>query len=400
MITKIKFKNYKRFEKEQELELRPITVLVGRNSSGKSSIAKLIPLLAHSVSEDAASPLLFECNGVRLGTSFADICHDGNMFGLGFSLEYSDGCRIMAELVSDSTRQNVSIIRYNVEHGQYYVSLELNKEDRHYDSSEGSIVKYDSNSFRGLINDSILEKIGENKVNLMMDVDYIGPFRCMPERTVYANGRAKIKKVGPKGEFAYQILCQDYELVSKVSAWYEKVFAGCSLKVERVEGEYGTYHLNFYKKESQHRINIADEGMGMSQVLPIIVRANMDVKESIVVIEQPELHLHPQAHVEIARLLAETSKKKKEGGVDLRQRYVVETHSENMLLGLRDAVVDKDVDFSPNDVVIYYVMENEDGTSTLEPIYITEKGELSFWPKGVFNEAYELLRSLQKKANA
>lgn len=400
MIAKIKFKNYKRFEKEQVLEIRPITVLVGRNSSGKSSIAKLLSLLAHSVSEDAVSPLLFESDGVRLGTSFADICHDGNMLGLGFTLEYNNNCKITAELASDSTRQEVSISRYSVECGQQYVSLELKKGSGRYESSEGNDVTYGAEDFTGLLNGELLEKNGIETKILGMNVDYIGPFRCMPERTVYASGNANIKMVGPKGESAYQALSQSKEIEAKVSAWYEKAFAGCTMKVERVEGEYGAYHVNYYKKDSQHGINIADEGMGMSQVLPIIVRANMAVENSIVVIEQPELHLHPQAHVEIARLLAETSKRKKGDGSALRQRYVVETHSENILLGLRDAVVDKNVNFNPDDVIIYFVMEKEDGTSTLEPIYITEKGELTFWPKGVFNEAYELLKTVQKKANS
>lgn len=399
MITKIKFRNYKRFEEEQELEIRPITVLVGRNSSGKSSIAKLIPTLAHSVNEGAVSPLLFECNGVRLGTSYADICHDGNMLGLGFTLEYSNDCKITADLASDSTRQEVSISKYSVEFGQQFESLELRKGKDYYESSIGNDVKFGKDTFNGLLNGALLKGMGVEKKSLEMNVDYIGPFRCMPKRTVYANGKAYIKKVGPKGEAAYQVLCQNNELAQKVSIWYEKAFAGCTVKVERVEGEYGAYHVNYYKKDSQHGINIADEGMGMSQVLPIIVRANMEVRNSVVVIEQPELHLHPQAHEEIARLLAETSKRKTMAGEDLRQRYIVETHSENILLGLRDAVVDKDVLFGPEDVIIYFVMEKEDGTSKLEPIYITEKGELTFWPKGVFNEAYELLKTVQKKAN-
>lgn len=400
MIAKIKFRNYKRFEEEQELEIRPITVLVGRNSSGKSSIAKLLSMLAISVCEDAASPLLFERDGVRLGTSYADICHDGNMLGLGFTLEYSNDCKIKVDLASDTTRQEVSISRYSVECGQQFESLELKKEKDCYDSSVGNGVTFGKDTFNGLLNGALLDRIRVDKNSLEMNVDYIGPFRCMPERTVYANGKANIKKVGAKGEAAYQVLCQNNELATKVSAWYEKAFAGCTMKVERVEGEYGAYHVNYYKKDSQHGINIADEGMGMSQVLPIIVRANMEVEDSVVVIEQPELHLHPQAHVEIARLLAETSKRKSASGEELRQRYVVETHSENILLGLRDAVVDKNVMFGPEDVIIYFVMEKEDGTSKLEPIYITEKGELTFWPHGVFNEAYELLKTVQKKANA
>lgn len=67
-------------------------------------------------------------------------------------------------------------------------------------------------------------------------------------------------------------------------------------------------------------------------------------------------------------------------------------------MGIRDAVVDKTVDFGPDDVIIYFVQERNDGTSQLRPITIDQAGELSSWPTGVFNEAYELLRHIHEKA--
>ena len=138
-------------------------------------------------------------------------------------------------------------------------------------------------------------------------------------------------------------------------------------------------------------VNIADEGMGMGQTLPIVVRCIHSVQDSIVVVEQPELHLHPAAHEAIAKLFATTSKQN-------GQRYIVETHSENILLGLRDAVVDKNVDFTSNDVVIYFVDEDEDG-AYLKKITIDSDGMLSSWPEGVFNESYELLNKIITKAS-
>jgi predicted ATPase len=138
-------------------------------------------------------------------------------------------------------------------------------------------------------------------------------------------------------------------------------------------------------------VNIADEGMGMGQILPIVIRCIHAVKDSIVVVEQPELHLHPAAHEAIAKLFATTSKQN-------GQRYIVETHSENILLGIRDAVVDQNIDFSADDVVIYFVDEDEEG-AYLREITIDANGRLSSWPEGVFNESYELLNRIITKVS-
>jgi predicted ATPase len=197
--------------------------------------------------------------------------------------------------------------------------------------------------------------------------------------------------VGPKGENAYQLLCSDDALVTQVSAWFENNFAGCKLRVVSAGSEKGTYLIQMNKPDNgSYWVNIADEGMGMSQILPIVIRCIHPVKDSIVVVEQPELHLHPAAHEGIAKLFATTSKQN-------NQRYIVETHSENVILGLREAVVDETVDFCADDVVIYFVDEDDEGAS-LRKITIDANGMLSSWPEGVFNESYDLLQKIITKS--
>lgn len=400
MLNKIFFRNYKRFRDEQELELRPVTVLVGRNSSGKSSVTKLLPMLANATKGVIKTPFLFENEGISVGNSFADLGNSGSRLGLMFGVEYSNGCRIKAEMASDSTGQKIQISNYEMDYLHKSFILGINEDRSGYNSNESADVCYDIASFRGMLNMELIKKTDLVLKEFSINVDYIGPFRCVPERIVNSKGKIEDQSVGYDGMKAYQLLCQNPKLVEAVSEWYQKSFDGCILKVELVIGLLGAYQLNLYKKGSDYPVNISDEGQGMSQVLPIITRANMQVKDSIVVMEQPELHLHPRAHASIAHILAQSSRLRDINGSLLNQHYLVETHSENILLGLRDAVVDKNIDFGPDDVIIYFVQEREDGTSWLKPIYITEKGELTYWPKGVFNESYELLRNLQIKANS
>ena len=155
--------------------------------------------------------------------------------------------------------------------------------------------------------------------------------------------------------------------------------------------EQNAYQIMLHKGYMDgYDVNLVDEGMGMTQVFPVIVRCCMPVEGSTFVIEQPELHLHPAAHAELARLFARTSKA-------YNQKYVVETHSETLLMGLRDAVVDPDIDFTPKDVIIYFIDEDECG-AYLRPIEIQEDGVLTDWPEGVFYENYELLKEIRRKA--
>lgn len=65
---------------------------------------------------------------------------------------------------------------------------------------------------------------------------------------------------------------------------------------------------------------------------------------------------------------------------------------------MRDAVVDQDIPFGPEDVIIYFIDEEEEEGASLKEIFIEADGNLTDWPRGVFNESYELLRKIMQKA--
>jgi predicted ATPase len=91
----------------------------------------------------------------------------------------------------------------------------------------------------------------------------------------------------------------------------------------------------------------------MNQALPLVVRANVtDRPDSIIVLEQPELHLHPAAHGDLAELFAKSAKEN-------NQTFIIETHSENMLLRLRKLVIENDFGFTKDDVIIYWLEDAE-----------------------------------------
>ena len=97
MISKIEIKNYKAFDNEvNTLELRPITLLIGKNSSGKTSLCKLLPLLENATSGELDTPLLLKNNDIALGSRFEDLFHNGSTTDLEFKVYYEDGVLVGA----------------------------------------------------------------------------------------------------------------------------------------------------------------------------------------------------------------------------------------------------------------------------------------------------------------
>lgn len=382
------FNSYKRFGNSESLTIRPVTILVGKNSSGKSSITKLLTILAKSFSGTLKkSVILLETEGVSLGVSYQNLCHNGNTTGLALGVAYNNGVRIEVELMA-SPKDEIQIFKYTVSSAEGIHSMRLYEDRVNYFCRENEKL-YLNSDFSGFIHKEFLTDMGID-TELAFNVDYIGPLRSEPQRSYYYTGGELSDNVGPKGDNAYQLLCADEKLTQAASLWFERNFNGCRMRVEP-GGERGAYLIQMNKPDNgDYWVNIADEGMGMSQVLPIVTRCLHKVPGSIVVMEQPELHLHPAAHASLAYLFAESSKRN-------GQSYIIETHSENILLGLRDAVVDRNIGFNPEDVIIYFIDEDEEG-AFLKEIFIERDGTLTDWPRGVFNESYELLKNILRKA--
>ncbi len=394
-IKSISFENYKAFAEKQTLELKPITVLIGKNSSGKSSIAKLFTLLENSLSGKIQEPLLLKNNDVELGGEFADLFFGKNPRNpVSFSVEFEKNIKVEVSLVEDYENYSLNIYKWSYIDIQNNINLEF-KPSRGFIDTKG--FQYQC-KFRGILPTEILKKskniTDKLDLDLNIDVDYIGPFRILPERQFHLVGKMNYYDTGAKGENAYAMLgvskLKKDNLHEKVENWYKKYFDGWALKVEESNRPY----LKVLLSKDNIDINIVDVGQGMSQALPLVVRANIKRPDSIIVLEQPELHLHPAAHGDLAELFAKSAK-------EHDQSFVIETHSENVLLRLRKLVIENDFGFTKDDIVIYWVGESENvgkGQQITE-ITISEDGTLSDWPEGVFTENLEEIKAMRRALN-
>jgi predicted ATPase len=150
----------------------------------------------------------------------------------------------------------------------------------------------------------------------------------------------------------------------------------------------GLVNIMFTVQGTKQRINLADMGFGVSQVLPILMSIATAAPGSTILIEQPELHLHPSAQVALADVLIKAALTK-------RLSLVLETHSEHILLRIRRRIAD--LSLERDQVAIYAV----DGGVARE-IELDVRGEIvgEVFPDGFFEEDWAETVAIAKAAMA
>ena len=142
-------------------------------------------------------------------------------------------------------------------------------------------------------------------------------------------------------------------------------------------------------------VTIADVGFGVSQLLPILVLGLRAENSSLLLLEQPEIHLHPRLQANLADFLLTLA--------DQGQRIIVETHSDHFINRLRRRIAEDPTDELRNKVNILFVRPPVDGRgATIDPLQVDQFGVIEIWPPGFLPEASEeaeaiLLAGLAKR---
>jgi len=129
-------------------------------------------------------------------------------------------------------------------------------------------------------------------------------------------------------------------------------------------------------------------GFGIGQAFPVVVEGLRTPKGGLFVVQEPEIHLHPDAQLAMADFLVELVRRGK--------RVIVETHSENILLRLRHAVIGA-AKLKHDQVSILYVEGEKGGTSSVRPLSLNDLGEVANWPSGFMEEATDERLAIMEK---
>jgi predicted ATPase len=170
---------------------------------------------------------------------------------------------------------------------------------------------------------------------------------------------------------------QSPRLEQQVNAWLDELMPRVNI-VAKQSIETLTAQIQVENQYTKGDPTLATNiGFGISYVLPIIATGLIAAKGSYMIVENPEAHLHPSAQSKIGRFLSMVA----QSGVNV----IVETHSDHVINGIQIAAAKKEID--NNSVIINFFSQTEDNPQPMiENITINEKGELSKWPKGFFDQ--------------
>lgn len=205
----------------------------------------------------------------------------------------------------------------------------------------------------------ILGFLQDSIIKFLSGIIYIRPLRFAPE-LVYMfdmHTQEKWKKLGWSGysEFLHPPI--DTSKSDLIDIWVKRLNLGKRVSVKYIYTSMGTGSAQVMVDTGTNERHISNVGFGFSQVLPVIVESVLASKGSLVIIEQPELHLHPRAQAEIADLFISTCQ-------DNENRFLIETHSEHILLRLRRRIAElKQQEFTFKQPRAYYI-EREEGKSS------------------------------------
>jgi predicted ATPase len=226
---------------------------------------------------------------------------------------------------------------------------------------------------------SVVTFVNAHIKTLLHEISYLGPLSEHPRRMYELSGEVP-QSVGSRGEYAPEILFRrrNTKLRRIVDNWISRFDLGFHLNCNELTE--GAFNITLNRSEKSPKVNIADTGFGLSQILPLVVQGFYAPKRSLIISEQPEIHLNPRLQTLLAELFC-----------DIAARDVgslVETHSEHMLLTLRKLIAEKRI--KETDVAVYYTEKNGDYTEIRSvPIAANGHIKLEDWPQGFFGEALQ-----------
>jgi len=212
---------------------------------------------------------------------------------------------------------------------------------------------------------------------------YIAPLRDYPER-FYISSDTSNNQVGKSGNMIANILYKQPKILDAVNSQLELFGLGYEIKISSFKDKdtsdiSDVFAIRLVDKFTKVNVSLLDVGFGISQILPVIVQSMLSQNKTIL-IEQPEIHIHPRLQAQLGSLLAESIKS------PLNNRFIIETHSEHLLLRLQKLI--RKGKLSKDDISIIYVDRDINGSSCLQLRLDSEGDFIDEWPNGFFDESF------------
>jgi predicted ATPase len=363
ILKRLVLKNFKRFA-DQAIPLDYFTVLCGLNGTGKSSTIQSLLLLRQSYQQNLLKSVGLALNGelVNIGTARDALHSEAQQDRIGFEIGLDSG-EIVKWLFDYNTQSDVLSLK--------------------------SVPMAKSTSQLSLFTDSFqylqAERLGPRRFFETSD------FQVRQHRQLGTQGEYTVHYLslfGDSEKIADPALAHPTEkslnLRSQVEAWLGEISPGTRLSIN-ASPDMDLVNLQF-SFAGGSKFRATNVGFGITYTLPVIVAILAAKPGSLLIIENPEAHLHPKGQAQMGELLARAA--------SIGIQVIIETHSDHVLNGIRLAVHGGRL--QPDRVALNFFQHQQ------EPAVISPKidrhGRIDQWPEGFFDEWDKSLDALLEPA--
>lgn len=438
MLKQLRIQNFKGWKDTGSIRMAPITLFFGANSSGKSSIGQFLMMLKQTVESPDRKAVFYpggKNSAVQLGSYQEMVFHRDPQNNISFEYQWSlptslkikdpiseqscagDILAFEAEVgLGDKDQHPLVVDHLKYELWENHTSkLSIGMYRRSGTKSEYKVdaVKYGLTRKQGRVwypgapvrfygfpdevvayhqNADFVQMLNLQHEKLFRSVSYLGPLRTKAER-LYSWTGSEPESVGYAGENTVAAILAARN--RKISIGYkrhgipfEKIIALKlkemnlieEFKVNPISKQRQEYEVKVCTKGSKDWVDLPDVGFGISQVLPVLVQCFYAPAGSIILMEQPEIHLHPMAQSALADVIIDVINSR-ENGEDRNIQLAIETHSEHFLRRLQRRIAEDTVS---KDKVSAYFANITKTPATLEPLRIDVFGNIQNWPENFF----------------
>lgn len=373
MIKKIKIQNFKSLE-NVALECSNLNVLTGLNGMGKSSIIQALLLLRQSNDRGFLENEGLSLNGdlVNIGTGKEALYQFSDTEVINFGLDFSTDGQI--------------------------VNKEWSFAYENYNPDSDNDEKYSASDFLSF-SDDVLKPINFSAFPLFKrnTFNYLNADRWVKNEYEISDYHVvRSRSVGKYGEFTTHFLnhygekpinsellfpgTKINELLTQVSAWLSEISPGTKVNTERIRGA-NSVKLRYVFTDngiSTGEISPLNVGFGITYILPVLVTLLSAELGDILIIENPESHIHPKGQSVVGKLMAKVA--------ELGVQIFVETHSDHVINGIRVAV--KSGIQADSVKLSFFVRGKEENKIYSEPefLILDQDGRIESWPSDFLDE--------------
>ena len=436
MFTRLKLDNFKSWE-AVDFQLGRITGIFGTNSSGKTSILQFL-LLVKQTKDATDRALTLNLGGpyVTLGTYEDFITRHEETRRLRWTIGWDQeddlalvdpigkrtdafakgrNFEVESEIASVKGAPRARLLRYRFADHAFSLTPK-SADDTAFDLSGNGTFEFKRTQGRRwqlpgpvksygfpdqartyFLNSEFLSQLVASFEAQMDRTYYLGPLRIYPQRE-YVWTRARPGDVGQRGERAIEAILAATERAEQrnlkpktrmkpfqqmIAYWLREMGLIDEFSVEEIKKGSNLWQARMKVRKDAPEVLLTDVGFGVSQVLPVLTLLYYVEPGATVILEQPEIHLHPLAQAGLADVLVNVANHR-------RVQIIVESHSEHLLMRLQRRIAEREIS---SDLVKLYFADIRGGVSQMTDLDVDMFGTIRNWPPRFMGDATEELEA-------